>query len=49
MKIIVVGCGKIGRTIAEQLNNENHEVIIIDNDRDIVEQVSSEIDLMSMV
>lgn len=49
MKIIVVGCGKIGRTIAEQLNNENHEVIIIDNDRDIVEQVSSEIDVMSMV
>ena len=26
MKIIIVGCGKVGTTLAEQLNRENHDI-----------------------
>lgn len=26
MKIIIVGCGKVGVTLAEQLNNEGHDI-----------------------
>ena len=27
MKIIIVGCGKVGTTLAEQLNRENHDIV----------------------
>ena len=30
MKIVIVGDGKIGSTLAEQLSREGHEVTIID-------------------
>ena len=32
MKIIIVGCGKIGVTLAEQLNSEHHDITLIDSD-----------------
>jgi len=32
MKIIIVGCGKVGTTLAEQLNRENHDITLIDTD-----------------
>ena len=31
MKIIIVGCGKVGYSLAEQLNEEGHEITIIDS------------------
>ena len=31
MKIIIVGCGKFGTRLANYLNNQNHDVTIIDN------------------
>ena len=30
MKIVIVGDGKIGSTLAEQLSREGHEITIID-------------------
>ena len=30
MKIIIVGCGKIGTTLAEQLSSEHHDLVVID-------------------
>ena len=30
MKIIIVGCGKVGVTLAEKLNNEGHDITLID-------------------
>lgn len=30
MKIIIVGCGKIGSTLAEQLSYEQHDLVVID-------------------
>ena len=30
MKIIIVGCGKVGFTLAEQLNSENHDITLIE-------------------
>ena len=32
MRIIIVGCGKVGFTIAEQLSNEKHAITLIDTD-----------------
>ena len=30
MQIIIVGCGKVGKTIAERLSAEDHDLIMID-------------------
>ena len=30
MNIIVVGCGKVGLTLADQLNKEGHDITIVD-------------------
>ena len=30
LKIIIVGCGKVGTTLVEQLSKEGHDIIIID-------------------
>lgn len=30
MKFVIMGCGRLGRTVAEQLDSEGHEVAIID-------------------
>jgi len=32
MQIIIVGCGKVGSTIAEQLSAEGHDIVIVDCD-----------------
>ena len=30
MKIIIVGCGSVGRTLAEKLNGDGNDVTIVD-------------------
>jgi trk system potassium uptake protein TrkA len=30
MKIVIVGCGRVGSTLAENLDADGHEVIIFD-------------------
>lgn len=45
MRIIVVGCGKIGKTIIESLIQERHEVIAVDKDRNVIEEISTEYDV----
>ena len=30
MKIVIIGSGKLGRTLAEQLIQENHDIIVVD-------------------
>ena len=32
LKIIIVGCGKVGVAILKQLANEGHDITIIDKD-----------------
>lgn len=49
MKIIIVGCGKVGTTLAEQLNKENHDIVIIDKNAGVVNSISERIDVMGVV
>ena len=32
MKVVIVGCGRVGSQVALRLDNEGHEVTVIDND-----------------
>lgn len=48
MNIIIVGCGKVGQALAEQLNEEDNNVTVIDSDRKTVESVASRFDVMGV-
>ncbi|WP_349948183.1 Trk system potassium transporter TrkA [Lacrimispora sp. BS-2] len=49
MKIIIVGCGKVGTTLAEQLNNEHHDIMLIDKNADVINSITERIDVMGVV
>ena len=49
MKIIIVGCGKVGTTLAEQLNNEHHDITIIDKNTAVLSAITERIDVMGVV
>ena len=40
MKIIVVGCGKVGSELARTLVNDGHNVSVIDNNPKSIDQIS---------
>jgi len=46
MNIIVIGCGKIGSTILENLVNEGHNVVAVDNDPDVIDEITNLYDVM---
>lgn len=46
MNIIIVGCGKVGQTLAQQLDKEGNEITVIDKNREIVEELAGQCDLM---
>ncbi len=48
MKIVVIGNGKVGHTIIQHICNENHDVIVIDNDPDLIDQIVNEYDVMGI-
>lgn len=48
MKIVVVGCGKVGTSIATELNSEGHEIIVVDINHDAVTRLSESIDVMGI-
>lgn len=49
MKTIIAGCGKVGFTLAEQLNREGHDITLIDVNRTALEKASSSYDVIGIV
>ena len=48
LQIIIVGCGKVGRTLVEQLSREGHDITIVDRDAEKVQTISSLYDVMGV-
>ena len=48
MKILVVGCGKIGTTIVASLSAEGHDVTAIDRDPAVLEEITNTYDVMGV-
>jgi len=48
MNIVIVGCGKVGYTIAEQLSLESHDITVIDPDAAAVEHIMSSLDVIGI-
>ncbi|MBR5144454.1 MAG: Trk system potassium transporter TrkA [Clostridia bacterium] len=49
MNIIIVGCGKVGSTLAAQLNAEGNNVTIIDQDAIKVKTIANKLDIMGVI
>jgi len=48
MKIIIIGNGKVGYTLARQLSGENHELVLIDKDLEALRNAEGVLDIMCM-
>lgn len=49
MKIIIIGCGKVGSTLVEQLSTEGHDLIIVDTQEQKLEALANTYDVMTLV
>ena len=49
MNIIIVGCGKVGSTLAEQLNEDGNNITVIDMNAAKVESITNRYDIMGIV
>ncbi len=49
MRIIIVGCGKVGATIVEQLSDEGHDIVVVDINSKKIEAITTAYDVMGFV
>ena len=49
MRIVVVGVGKLGYSIAEFLSNEQYDVVVIDNDETRLEAAKNSLDVLTIL
>lgn len=49
MKIIIVGCGNVGATLAQQLSNEGHDITVVDSNEKLVGGISDAFDVLGVV
>lgn len=48
MKVVIVGAGKLGLKVANTLLGGDHDVTIIDTNEDILQKISSQMDVMTI-
>lgn len=48
MKIIIIGNGKVGYTLAQQLSGEDHDLILIDTNSDALRNADGVLDILCM-
>ena len=49
MQIIIIGCGKVGRTLAEQLQEEESDITLVDVSSTVINSLQDDIDAMGIV
>ena len=48
MRIVVIGAGKLGYSVAELLSNEQMDVVVVDNDEERLETVKNTLDVLTL-
>lgn len=48
MRILVVGCGSVGHTLAEHLAQEEHDVVILDSSEEVITRCDDEMDVLTI-
>ncbi|SNS45392.1 trk system potassium uptake protein TrkA [Belliella buryatensis] len=49
MKIVIAGAGDMGYHLAEQLSFDNKDIVLIDTDKDVLDNVASHLDVLTIV
>ena len=49
MQIIIVGCGKVGRTLAEQLQEEDTDITLVDISQQKLTSLCDDVDAMGVL
>ena len=49
MQIIIIGCGKVGRTLAEQLQEEESDITLVDVSSTVINSLQDDIDAMGII
>ena len=48
LKIIIVGCGKVGYTLVEHLSREGHDITVLDTNERVVRDITDRFDVMGI-
>lgn len=48
MKIVIIGDGKVGNTLTQELTREGHDLMVIDSRKDVLAQAEERMDVMVM-
>ena len=48
MNIVVVGGGKVGSTLVEQLSNEEHDITVVDVNQKVLTNISNRYDIVTV-
>ncbi len=48
LKIIIVGCGKVGATLVDQLSQEGHDITVVDKNAARVQNIANQYDVMGL-
>ena len=48
MRVVIVGCGKVGKAIIDSMAEDKHDIIAIDNDPKVIEDVTNTYDVMAV-
>lgn len=46
MRIVIVGSGKVGFAIANQLTNEGHDIVLIEKNKEVIRQLDESLDIL---
>ncbi len=49
LKIIIVGCGKVGANLVDQLSKEGHDITVIDKKVEKIQDITNTYDVMGLV
>ncbi len=49
MKVVIIGSGKVGRSLIKYLSNENHDITIIDNNKEALEMATNVFDVQGIL
>lgn len=49
MKIVIVGAGKVGKSIGKRLTGEDHDIAFVDNNADVLNRIINEMDVQCVV
>lgn len=48
MRIVIIGGGMVGYAIAQQLTEEGHNLVLIENNQSVADRISDELDIMTI-